>query len=78
MNFKSLTPLYMYQLIILTLIFIVLLVITSWIYSIELRESMRESAPPPATKEDIERIYGQTVEISESDKARIEAIYGNE
>lgn len=78
MTSNKFTPFHTHQMIIYVLIFIILLIASAWMYQTSFVERVSESEYTPATKEDIELIYGQTVEIHEDQKATIESIYGNQ
>ena len=76
MNSKKLTPYHLTQLAVLIILFVIFLLLAAWTYSTYfVAQHTQESKP--ATKEDIEKIYGTTVEVEESDKTTIEGIYGN-
>lgn len=66
----------MYQLAISIILFVILIVAAVLVYK-NYYQPEQVDMPRPATKEEIEVIYGATIDISDSDKKTLESIYGN-
>jgi hypothetical protein len=76
MKSNKLTPHHVSQLAILIILFVIVIVAAAWVYKKQIYTIIEQNRKP-VTKQEIEKVYGEKINLSDESKIKIESIYGN-